>query len=214
MKLGTESKKKTIVACVLGGLAVILAANWLLNSGPSSQAAAPAKPAPVVSADTLQDTSKPKKQNTRRDEKMLAGPVFKPSLDPSLNLKMLEDSERIEYKGNGRNIFDMTTQPRAEDIKIPQPGGSGRTDAANTPLPPQPKPGPPPPPPINLKFYGFSTRGGQKTVFLAQSPESVFVAHEGDIIARRYKVVHINPNSVEIQDLLSNNKQTITLSAS
>jgi len=77
--------------------------------------------------------------------------------------------------------------------------------ADNTPPPP------PPPPPINLKFYGFATPTGEsKRIFLAQG-EDVFIAKEGDIVDRRYKVVRISQNAVEILDVLSNNRQSIPL---
>ena len=76
--------------------------------------------------------------------------------------------------------------------------------------PPAPPP-PPPPPPINLKFFGFANKPGEpKKVFLSQG-EDVFIAVEGDIVDRRYKVVHIGPASVEIEDVLYNNKQNIPL---
>ena len=42
--------------------------------------------------------------------------------------------------------------------------------------------------------------------------DDVFVAAEGDIVNRRYKILHINPTSIEIQDVLSNNTQSIPLS--
>ncbi|HXY02772.1 MAG TPA: hypothetical protein VEI49_04300, partial [Terriglobales bacterium] len=71
--------------------------------------------------------------------------------------------------------------------------------------------GPPPPPPINLKFYGFASGPGEpKKVFLSQG-EDVFIAGEGEIVDRRYKVLHINPMSVEIEDVLNNNRQSIPL---
>jgi hypothetical protein len=47
-------------------------------------------------------------------------------------------------------------------------------------------------------------------VFLAHA-EDVFIAKEGDIVNRRYKVMKISPNSVDILDVLSNNRQTIPL---
>jgi hypothetical protein len=53
----------------------------------------------------------------------------------------------------------------------------------------------PPPPPINLKFFGFANRPGEtKKVFLSQG-EDIFIAGEGDIVDRRYRVLHISANS-------------------
>ncbi len=49
-------------------------------------------------------------------------------------------------------------------------------------------------------------------MFLTQG-DDIFVAAEGDIVNRRYKVMRINANSVEIEDVLGNNRQTIPLSA-
>jgi hypothetical protein len=39
----------------------------------------------------------------------------------------------------------------------------------------------------------------------------VFIAAEGAIIDRRYKVLRISPMSVEIEDVLNNNRQQIPL---
>ena len=41
--------------------------------------------------------------------------------------------------------------------------------------------------------------------------EDVFIAVEGDIVDRRYKVIHIGPTSVEVEDVLYNNRQSIPL---
>ena len=72
---------------------------------------------------------------------------------------------------------------------------------------------PPPPPPINLKFFGLASRTGEPTKIFLGTGEDVFVAGEGDIVNRRYKIVKINPNSVDIEDVLSNRRQTIPLTA-
>jgi hypothetical protein len=72
-------------------------------------------------------------------------------------------------------------------------------------------PSPPPPPPINLKFFGFASKAGEaKRIFLSKG-EDVFIAGEGDIVDRRYKVLQIGPTSVTIQDVLTNNTQQIPL---
>ena len=65
-------------------------------------------------------------------------------------------------------------------------------------------PTPPPAPPIPLKFYGFASRPGEpKKIFLkSMTGEDVFVAGEGEIVDRRYKVIHISPTSVSIQDMV------------
>ena len=62
-----------------------------------------------------------------------------------------------------------------------------------------------------MKFFGFASHPGEpKKVFLSQG-EDVFVASEGEIIDRRYKVLRISPASVEIEDVLNNNRQEIPL---
>ena len=68
-----------------------------------------------------------------------------------------------------------------------------------------------PPPPIELKFFGFASKPGEpKKIFLSQG-EDIFIASEGDIVNRRYRVLHISPASVDIEDVLNNNRQSIPL---
>ena len=118
------------------------------------------------------------------------------TLDPTLHLNQLALTEQIKYEGSGRNIFVAQA-----DAVIPTPGSSGATDQ-------QPKDriiqiqAPPAPPPIPLKFFGFASHSGEtKKIFLSKA-EDVFIAGEGEIVDRRYKVVRISPTSVEIQDLV------------
>jgi hypothetical protein len=88
------------------------------------------------------------------------------------------------------HVYQPPAQPTAQDTGPPPPA---------------------PPPPIDLKFYGYATpAGGTKRIFLAQG-EDVFIAREGDIVDRRYKVVRISGTAVEILDVLSNNRQSIPL---
>ena len=66
---------------------------------------------------------------------------------------------------------------------------------------------------MNLKFYGFSCRMGEpKRIFLNEG-DDIFVAIQGDVINRKYKIVQITNNSVLVEDLLNNNRQTIPLTA-
>jgi hypothetical protein len=125
-------------------------------------------------------------------------------LDPTIRVDLLESAQDVKFESKGRrNIF----VPGAPEI--PEPNTPPLTRKPNPGLPPNP--GPPPPPPINLKFFGVASRAGEaQKVFLSEG-ESIFVAHEGDIVNSRYKVVKINPQSVEIEDLLNNNRQSIPL---
>jgi Tfp pilus assembly protein PilP len=123
-------------------------------------------------------------------------------LDPTIRFDLLESAQSVKYEGKGRNIFRAGA---AAEIDIPKP-----VKNPTTPQPTQPAQ-PVGPPPINLKFFGVASRAGEaQRIFLSEG-ESIFVAREGDIVNSRYKVVKINPQSVEIEDLLNNNRQSIPL---
>jgi hypothetical protein len=132
------------------------------------------------------------------------------NLDPTLQLKLLASSEQTTYEGSGRNIFVS----QAADVVIPKAIAPGHTDSGEK-IGPQGPPPIPPPAPIPLKFFGFASRPGEpKKIFLSKD-QDVFIAGEGEIVDRRYKVVHISASSVEIQDLVgSGPPQTIQLTPS
>jgi hypothetical protein len=196
MKVGSEERNKLIVAIVLMVLAV-LSVGYLvtkLNGSPSSAASA-AVPAPAAAA--------PKRKNAARSRTSNKKVAPVRSLDPSLRYDWLKASEDTKYRGTGRNIF------RAQ-ADIPAPIARPNTDKPKDAGPPPPVL-PLPPPPINLKFFGFASKPGElKKVFLKQD-EDVFIAHEGDIVDRRYRLVRISPMAVEIEDVLNNNRQSIPL---
>ena len=204
MELGTENRNKTIIAVVVGVLALVSLGRTVFSS-PS-----PKPPGAVASQSAGQSaTSTPAltslARETRTGQKTIARKteVTNP-LDPRLQLALLQASESTAYSGSGRNIFLSQAPP--PDIPLVK-------QTPVNPGPPVPA-GPPPPPPITLKFYGFASRAGEpKKVFLSQG-EDIFIAAEGDIVNRRYRVVHIGPASVEIEDVLYNNRQNIPLSQS
>ncbi len=203
MNLGTENRKKTMAAAILGILAVLFIGYRLFSifgAGGSPEAAANSSPAtgPVtVTQPVTPRRSTPRRTSTSAGKKVAPAP----SLDPTLKLNLLASSESTKYTGNGRNIF------RAEE-DIPKPIASPVKDQAKKDNLPPP---PPPPPPINLKFFGFASKPGEaKRIFLSKG-EDVFIAGEGDIVDRRYKVLQIGPASVTIQDVLTNNTQQIPL---
>ncbi len=56
---------------------------------------------------------------------------------------------------------------------------------------------------IPLKFYGFASPPGEPKKIFLKMGEDVFVAGEGEIVDRRYKVIRIPNTSVEIQDVVT-----------
>ena len=187
MQLGTENRKKTLWAAGLGVLAILAAVYEVIPmiSGPSATSLANSSPAPVaVARPTAQRRGAGAAKKGRSPE----------NLDPTLQLQLLAASEQTKYAGSGRNIF--VSQP---DPVIPKPGAPGQTDTTTKIwVPPQP----PPPPAIPLKFFGFANQPGEPRKIFLSKGEDVFIAGEGDIVDRRYKVIHISPNSVEIQDVV------------
>jgi hypothetical protein len=188
--IGSENKTKVVWASVLGGIALLVIA-YEFFSGPS---------APVTAAQPATTVAGKAKKTIGRNGK--DRPAAQERLDPTLDLRSLAQTEQTKYAGSGRNIF-------VAQVEIPPVVAPAVTDVG--PIGPPAPPPPPPPPPINLKFFGFANKPGEpKKVFLSQG-EDVFIAVEGDIVDRRYKVVHIGPASVEIEDVLYNNKQNIPL---
>jgi hypothetical protein len=49
-----------------------------------------------------------------------------------------------------------------------------------------------------------------RKVFLFQDGE-IFVASEGDIVDRRYRIVRIDSESVDVEDLIENLRRTLLL---
>jgi hypothetical protein len=128
-------------------------------------------------------------------------------LDPTLRMEAMLVTESLVYSGGGRNIFSSSSVP----IEIPKPIAPVRTGKALPPGPPPPPPGPPPPPPIELTFFGTATAAnGTRRAFLLHG-QDVFLASDGDVVQRKYKVITISANSIVVEDMANNNQQTLPL---
>ena len=123
--------------------------------------------------------------------------------DPTLRLDLLEATRKVEYKGSSRNIFQVYTPPPPPP---PPPPVKPPVETASQP------PGPPPPPPIPLKFYGTAQSSGRqpRKAFLIDG-EEIFIAQEGDTVAKSFKIIRIGPTSIELEDLRSNRRQQLPL---
>jgi hypothetical protein len=188
VQLGFENKKQTMWAAALGVVAVLAMAYEIIPmfSGSSAPATSAQAAAPVATHAAVRLGAKPGKKPRLEN------------LDPTLRLNLLATSEQTQYEGHGRNIFVS----QREDI--PQPVAPGQTDSQKADEIGYRLPSPQQAPPIPLKFYGFASSAGEpKKIFLKSvTGEDVWVAGEGEIVDRRYKVIHITPTSVEIQDMV------------
>lgn len=190
MKLGLENKKQTTWALVLGVLAIIIVAYQFIpmftepSTDSSAQAAAPVVPSTRLSSRSGTKTGKKPKPE---------------SLDPTLRLDLLASAEQTKYEGTGRNIFVSQAE-----VEIPKPLAPGSPDAKKMEEEQAQwhPPTPPPPTPIPLKFFGFASQPGEPKKIFLQQGEDIFVAGEGEIVNRRYKVLRITPTSVEMQDVV------------
>lgn len=215
MKAGAENRKKTIAAGALGAVALccIFYAYSALFGGSSAappptiapvtrpaHATAPAQAAATQTTANAGHTSMP-----GVDAVKLASTSA--SLDPTLDEIAMHRAESLVYSGAGRNIFSLTYTPPPAPMPTHVP-------------PPRPKPGPvvppgppppPPLPPINLKFFGTAKRAnGPVQAFLLQG-DDVYLASAGEIVAHKYKIISINLNSIQVQDLQYNDTQTLPL---
>jgi hypothetical protein len=206
VQLGLENRKKAIWAGVLGVLALFGAGYEILPFFWGSSAAGASTPATPVVA---QPSARPASRTAAKVSKKVAQPD---SLDPTLQLQLLATSEQTKYNGTGRNIFVS----QAETVNIEQPKTNGTVDHAQAAaVPVYTAPQAPQPERIPLKFFGFANGAGEtKRIFLSKD-QDVFIAGEGEIIDRRYKVIRITPTSVDIEDLVvSGPAQNIPLTQS
>ena len=99
MKLGLENRKKAIWAAVLGVLAILALAYEIIPffaGGEPSASLAPT-PAPAAASHTSSSGHKGSKGSKKAQTAT--------NLDPTLQLKLLEGTEKTMYSGSGRNIF-------------------------------------------------------------------------------------------------------------
>ena len=188
MELGIKNRTQVIVLAVLGVVALIMVGRALWPSTP-----APATAGQSISA----NAAKPALRRTASGKFVK---VSEPRLDPTLDLDLLRQTEQIKYAGNARNIFVPGSLP-IEAVKR-NPALDPHTPVVQTI---------PAPPPINLKFFGFANQPGEPKKIFLSAGEDIFIASEGDIVNRRYRVLHISPTAVDIEDVLNSNRQSIPL---
>jgi hypothetical protein len=214
MKVGTEDKKKLIIAGVAGFFAIF--ALYYLYSELFGGTTNPPQPTPAVVVTSSSTQTAGPNRSVSTPPGFVAGKgaaqqvgTTSGKLDPTLHMEAMLVTESLVYGGTGRNIF-AGADTVAPVSSIPKPIAQARP---SVPLPPPPvvNLGPPPPPPINLKFFGTSTSAsGVRKAFLLNG-DDVYLASAGDVVQRKYRVISIAPTTILIEDIPNNNKQSLPL---
>jgi hypothetical protein len=227
--LGAEPRKLAILGALGLVAAYLLYSNFRGDTPPAApaarlaapskapRAAAPAAPAPdarrapraaVRPSQEFRPSLKPRNPQERLDPA---------TIDPALRLDLLARLQQVQLEGGERSLFEFgqPRPPKTPDVKIlPKPAAPGAktADAAADPKAAAAAPAKPPPPPIPLKFYGYlnPARGGARRAFFLDG-DDIFVAAEGEIIKKRYKVVRIGINSAVLEDVEYQHQQTVRL---
>ncbi|MBK9170370.1 MAG: hypothetical protein IPM24_23310 [Bryobacterales bacterium] len=231
MNLGAEPKKVVI----LGGLLAVAGVMFYVNLSDSGSPT-PARPAPAPAAKPSVARSAVKGPIVRRapGKRGTAGREFRYTLqidpentpdptqiDPTLRLDLLARVQDTPLGSGKRSIFQFgqPPPPPAAEIKdapkiTPKTPAEIAAEAAKAAAQ-KIAASKPAPPPITFKFYGYSeprengSRGAKRAFFL--DGEDIYVATEGDVIKKRYKVVRIGATSVVMEDIEHKHQQTLTL---
>ncbi|HXF26324.1 MAG TPA: hypothetical protein VN610_03580 [Bryobacteraceae bacterium] len=137
-------------------------------------------------------------------------------IDPTLRLDLLARLQKVPLEGGQRSLFEFSQAPvplAKEPGKIPIHGQKGSIQIAQGPPVPSGPPPPPPPAPIPLQFYGFvapASQGAPKRAFFLDG-DDIFVAGEGDLVKKKYKILRIGVNSAVVEDTGDNHQQTLAL---
>jgi len=230
VKVGAEPKKiATLVALLAAALVIFY---YQFSSGP--EAAAPTRSAPPAvrqvrgaaeqlleggamrarnNNQRINNDFKPTLKRTKQGQTLDASKV-----DPTLRMDLLAKVQSAGYEGVERNLFlfgaakpKVTAPPPSE---APKPGAASAAAKPAGSDPPA-APAKPPPPPITMKYFGFANRQGdaRKRAFFMDG-EEIYVAAEGEVIKKRYKIVRVGINSVVVEDLDYKSQQTLPLQES
>lgn len=233
MKLGAEPQKVAILVGILAVGAVSLFIGGEPER-PNSVSSTPARPVPVAAGPRtlpVVATSTTKPRPSLRAAVQEFKPVLKSrrvedridptTIDPTLRLELIKRLEGVKIEGGTRTIFDFGAAPAPKQpdppkivpkpVERPKLAGGGLPVNLMTPSQ-APPPVKPQAPPIRLKFYGFvgGARAKAKRAFFLDG-EDIFVAGEGDVIQKRYRVVRIGLNSVVMEDIEFKSEQTLNL---
>jgi hypothetical protein len=125
--------------------------------------------------------------------------------DPALRLDLLSRIRREQYSGVHRNIFSAAP--------LPPPVQPGKIIPTGQPTVTNPVPVAPPPLVVPATFFGVVTdmNSGKRKAVFSDSQDDVYVVAEGGVLLGQYRVDKIGKNSVDLEEISSGRRTTLTL---
>jgi hypothetical protein len=111
--------------------------------------------------------------------------------DPQVRLDLLKEIQERPLPKLARDPFQFVAQaaPPTQPKDV-------------TPAAPAAPPRPPPPP---LKAVGVTQKGGGVSEAIISDDQEIYIVHEGETFAKRFRVLKISPSHVEIDDETTHN---------
>jgi hypothetical protein len=107
--------------------------------------------------------------------------------DPGVRLDLLRELQNRPLPKLTRNPFEFEARPTPPTP--PESVGAPATPAQ-----------PPPPAPPPLKAMGYTEKAGGVHEAIITDDQEIYIVHEGDTIAQRFRVLKISPSAVEVDD--------------
>jgi len=222
MQLGASRGKLALLGLLLAVAIVFLIRNLTSDDNPGSSSSTPAsaaqpaaepatEPQPVAERAELHASRRRMIRNENSTLRLRPIDARRGDIDPTLRLDLLSRLQSLPFAPGSRSLFDAGTAPMTQEA----------LNMKAVRIPTGPKPGPitppvalaPPIPPIPLKFYGFiqpkGVPGPNRGFFL--EGDNIFVASEGQVLLKKYKIVQLSANAAVVEDTDSNHRQTLAL---
>ena len=120
---------------------------------------------------------------------------------PRIDLARL-DRPRPSSGVGRRDLFDFAAPPPTPPPPPPPPPPRNAAPVEAETPPPVTLPTPPPLAPINIKYIGaFEGKKGLKVAVLMTDRKEVLTGQTGEVVANRYRIVRIGLESVDVQEV-------------
>jgi hypothetical protein len=170
-----KSQLEKWAAGLLGLVCLLLVLNLVLRSGVKAGASRATLPAAHVSLATS-----PSRALSDRVADELA------RYDPAVRLDLLKELQSRPLPRVGRNPFEFEAKP--------VPATQLQPAAAAPPTQPPPPAAPP------LKAVGYAEKAGGVREAIVSDDQEIYIVHEGESFAKRFRVLKISPSLVEVDD--------------